>query len=295
MNLPALADFNLVAAHGGYASASRATQRPKASLSRHVVELEQSLGIRLIERAGRAFRLTDEGSALHARTKGLLAEIDEVASEMSVTRGQPRGKLRVSVPMTFGHVAMGRIAAEFLARFPEIELEVTVDDRLVDLIEEGYDAVIRVNPDPQSDLVGRCFYRDQLVIVAAPTIARPMPLGQGVPDAAIPAVVSVRASHLDTWIVIDQGSPLSFTRRAVLRVPTPLMMRDAALAGAGAAILGRDLVETYLAENRLVCWGTVPKGQVELWVLHTSRRLISSRVAAFSQFLCEQKNVMLHR
>lgn len=72
------------------------------------------------------------------------------------------------------------------------------------------------------------------------------------------------------------------------------MMRDAALAGAGVAILARDLVASDLAENRLVCWGAVPKGQVELWVLHTSRRLISSRVAAFSQFLCEQRNAMLH-
>jgi DNA-binding transcriptional LysR family regulator len=294
MNLPALADFNLVAAHGGYASASRASQRPKASLSRHVVELEQSLGIRLIERAGRAFRLTDEGSALHARTKGLLAEIDEVASEVSVARGQPRGKLRVSVPMTFGHVAMGRIAAQFLARFPEIELEVTVDDRLVDLIEEGYDAVIRVNPDPQSDLVGRCFHRDQLIIVAAPTIAHPTTLGEEASSVSIPAVVRARASHLDTWTAIDEGSQLSFVRRAVLRLPTPLMMRDAALAGAGAAILARDLVATDLAAKRLVCWGAVPKGQVELWVVHTSRRLVSSRVAAFSQFLCEQRNVMLH-
>jgi DNA-binding transcriptional LysR family regulator len=295
MNLPALADFNLVAAHGGYTSASRASLRPKATLSRHVVELEQALGVRLIERAGRSFRLTDEGRALHSRTNGLLAEIDEIASEMTHARGQPRGKMRVSVPVTFGQVAMGRIAAEFLARFPEIELEVTVEDRVVDLIEEGYDAVIRVNPNPQSDLIGRCFYRDQLVIVAAPTIARPMPSSRGTSDDSTPAVVSVRANQLDTWIAIDEGSPISFTRRAVLRLPTPLMMREAALAGAGAAILGRDLVESDLAENRLVCWGTVPKGQVELWVLHTSRRLISSRVAAFFQFLCEQRNIMRYR
>ncbi len=295
MNLLALADFNLVAAYGGYASASRAAQRPKATLSRHVVELEQILGIRLIERAGRSFRLTDEGRALHVRTKGLLAEIDEIASDMTLARGQPQGKMRVSVPVTFGHVAMGRIAADFLMRFPKIELEVTVDDRLVDLIEEGYDTVIRVNPHPSSDLVGRCFHRDQLVIVAAPTIARPMQLGDGLPGAAIPAVVSVHASHLDTWTAIEEGSQLSFVRSAVLWLPTPLMVRDAALAGAGVAILARNLVASDLSERRLVCWGAVPSGLVELWVLHTSRRLISARVAAFSQFLCDQGNVMQHR
>lgn len=292
MNLIALADFNLVAAHSGYASASRAAGRPKATLSRHVVELEQSLGIRLIERVGRSFRLTEEGRALHARTKGLLGEIEEIAGDISSARGQPKGKLRVSVPVTFGHMAMGRLATEFVARYPEIELEVTIDDRLVDLIEEGYDAVIRVNPSPSSDLVGRCFYRDRLVIVAPPKLERPVLGIDGLDGTATPAVVSVHAKQLDTWTAADGGSQFSFLRRAVLRLPVPLMMRDAVLAGAGAAILGRDLVASDLAAKRLVCWGEVPGSAIELWVLHTSRRLISSRVAAFSQFLCEQRNVM---
>ncbi len=292
MNLVALTDFNLVAANGGYASASRATQRPKATLSRHVVELEQSLGVRLIERVGRSFRLTEEGRALHARTKGLLGEIEEIAGDISSVRGQPKGKLRVSVPVTFGHMAMGRLATEFVARYPEIELEVTIDDRLVDLVEEGYDAVIRVNPGPTSDLVGRCFYRDHLVVVAPPMLARPVPSSEGLAGTAIPAVVGLRAKPLDTWTAVDGGSPFTFLRRAALRLPVPLMVRDAVVAGAGTAILGRDLVASDLAAKRLVCWGEVPGSAIELWVLHTSRRLISSRVAAFSQFLCEQRNVM---
>lgn len=282
MNLLALADFNLVAANGGYASASRVTRRPKATLSRHVVELEHSLGVRLIERAGRSFRLTDEGRALHARTNGLLVEIDEIADDISSARGHPKGKMRVSVPVTFGHIAMGRLAAAFVSRFPDIDLEVTIDDRLVDLIEEGYDAVIRVNPSTSSDLVGRCFYRDQLVIVAAPTMTRPVAMGVDFAAALIPAVVSVNAKPLDTWTAVDGDSQFSFLRRAALRLPVPLMMRDAVLAGAGAAILGRDLVASDLATGRLVCWGEVPDSAIALWVLHTSRRLISSRVAAFS-------------
>ncbi len=292
MNLVALADFNLVAAHGGYASASRAVGRPKATLSRHVVELEQSLGIRLIERVGRSFRLTQEGRALHERTNGLLGEIEEIAGEISSARGQPKGKLRLSVPVTFGHMAMGRLATEFVARFPEVDLEVTIEDRLVDLIEEGYDAVIRVNPSPNSDLVGRCFYRDQLLIVAPPTLARPAPGSDGLVGAATPAVVGLQAKPLDTWSALADGAQFSFMRRAVLRLPVPLMIRDAVLAGAGAAILARDLVASDLAAKRLVCWGEVPGGDIELWVLHTSRRLISSRVAAFSEFLCEQQNIM---
>jgi DNA-binding transcriptional LysR family regulator len=161
MDLAALTDFNLVATHGGFGRASRATGRPKTTMSRHVADLETQLGVRLIERTGRAFKLTEDGRALHARTEGLLLEISEVGRAVAEGNSSPRGTLRVSSTVTFGYAWMGRLSAEFVRHYPDIQLEVTLDDRLVDLIEEGYDAVIRVNPRPDSDLVGRCFHRDQ--------------------------------------------------------------------------------------------------------------------------------------
>ena len=99
MDLHDLADFNLVAAHGGFGKASRASDRPKATLSRRVRNLEEGLGVRLLERGAHSLRLTQEGKTLFGRTEGLLAEIAEIGAEIGEGRAKPRGRLRVSAPV----------------------------------------------------------------------------------------------------------------------------------------------------------------------------------------------------
>src|SRR5437870_3101792 len=106
MDMEALVDFNLVAAHGGFGRASRISERSKATLSRHVSELEQDLGVRLIERGSQSLRLTDEGRALHERTYGLLGEIQEAGEQIVLGASTPKGRLRVSAPVVFAHVAL---------------------------------------------------------------------------------------------------------------------------------------------------------------------------------------------
>ncbi|MDM0078148.1 LysR substrate-binding domain-containing protein [Variovorax sp. J2P1-59] len=282
MNFDTLADFNLVATHGGFGKASRASGRAKATLSRRVMELEESLGLRLLERGGRAFRLTQDGQVLYARTEGLLAEIEEVSKCLASGQAKgARGTLRISCPLLFAHTAMGRLAAEFIRRYPQVVIEVTTEDRMVDLVEENYDVVIRTNPPPDSELVGRCFLRDQKLVVAAPTIGRPRV------GAAVPAVLLASTSDTTPWRVQAANSQYEFLPSAVLRLSSICMVRDAALAGAGAAMLPSSLVREDLAEGRLVNWGEVMQGRVEVWALHTSRRLVSSKVSAFVQFLCD--------
>ena len=107
MDLLALADFNLVARHGGFGRAARAAGRPKATLSRRVSELEAALGIRLFERGARDLKLTEEGRALHQRTSALMTEIDETAAAIASGGERPRGHLRISAPMMFSQTAMG--------------------------------------------------------------------------------------------------------------------------------------------------------------------------------------------
>jgi len=280
MDLLALADFNLVASHGGFGRASRASGRPKATLSRRVMELEESLGVRLLERGQRTLRLTEEGSTLYARTEGLLSEVAEVGAAIAGGLTRPRGRLRVSAPLLFAHLALGRIAADFIAAYPEVRLEVTAEDRFVDLVEEGYDVVIRVNPSPDQDLVGRCFVRDQLLIVAPASLARPLPGSEPVPVRAV--VLSI-APDATLW----QGSDgLNLRPDPVLRLSSLVMVHDAVCAGAGAALLPPSIVKDDLASGRLVSWGKSDR-IVAMWALHTSRRLASSKVQAFVQFLCE--------
>lgn len=287
LNFQSLAEFNLVARHEGFGKASRASGRSKASLSRHVAELEEGLGVRLLERVGRSFRLTEEGKTLYNRTAGLLGEVSDAAQELTEGRGAPRGRLRVSAPVTFGNTAIGRLAAEFAVQYPEVQLEVTVEDHAVDLIADGYDVVIRVNPKPDDELVGRCFFRDRLAVVAAPSLVFPKATLDTDTLPSVPAIVGVGMPETGTWTIRSGDVKQTIHRHAVLRLPNPITIRDAALVGIGAAVLARKFIEDDIAKGRLVCWGEVPERAVEIWILHSSRRLVSSKVAAFVQFLCD--------
>src|SRR5438552_15148760 len=113
MDLLAIADFNLVARHGGFGRAARASGRPKATLSRRVAELESSLDLRLFERGSRALKLTQEGRLLFERAAALLSELDETAAAIASGVARPRGRLRVSAPLLFSQIAMGKIDAGF--------------------------------------------------------------------------------------------------------------------------------------------------------------------------------------
>ncbi|MBB5190993.1 DNA-binding transcriptional LysR family regulator [Silvimonas terrae] len=280
MDLDALRDFNLIATHGGLGKASRASGRPKATLSRRVMELEASLGVRLLERGSRSLRLTEAGASLFGRTAGLLHDIAEAGREISSGQAEPTGVLRISVPLLFSQVAMGRIAAGYVRLYPAVRLEVVAEDRMVDLVEEGFDIAIRTNPAADSALVGRCFLRDQMHVIA--------PVDQLCPNdgAAVPAVVSGTAATATPWSLQTDAGLRTLQPEPVLRLSSLIMVRDAVRAGAGAAMLPESLVADDLAAGRLVSWGQTTNHPVEVWVLHASRRLASSKVTSFVQYLC---------
>ena len=281
MDLLALADFNLVARHGGFGRASRATGRPKATLSRRVAELENSLGVRLLERGSHTPKLTEEGRALYERAGALLSELDEVTQAIASGGGRPRGPLRISAPLLFAQSAMGKLAAGFALKYPEVRLEVTAEDRPVDMVEEGYDRVIRVNPDPDETLIGRIFLRDRLVVVANPDVIRPAD------DVAVPAVVLSSSKSYVHWEVMTSEGLSRVVIDPVLRLSSIVMVRDAVRAGVGAGRLPLSLVSHDLAAGRLVPWGNAIGPEVALWALYPSRRLLSTRVSAFLGYLAE--------
>ncbi|MDR6413012.1 UNVERIFIED_ORG: DNA-binding transcriptional LysR family regulator [Burkholderia sp. 1595] len=287
LDITALANFNLVATHGGFGRASRASGQPKATLSRHVRALEESLGVRLVERGGRGLKLTPEGAILHARTVDPFGEIAQVAEELKSGIGRPRGVLRVSVPLLFAHTAMGRLGAAFLTAHPEVRLEVTAEDRLVDLVGDGYDVVVRFNPRPDDALVGRRFLSDQLVLVAPPDLRQPYADAAAPGDIELRAIVRTGRTEVGPWTVVDAaGCVRTYRPRPVLCFSTPLLIRNAVLAGAGAAMVPRFAVAEDIAARRVVEWGVAQAPAIEGWVLHASRRLVSPKVSAFVDFLC---------
>lgn len=280
MDLQALSDFNLVASHGGFGRAARLSGRPKATLSRRVAELEQDLGVRLIERGSQRLRLTDEGHALHARTDALLAEVREAGEAVALGAATPKGRLRVSAPIVLAHAALGRIGARFALAYPEVQLEIVADDRKVDPVEDGFDLVIRIDPSPDDRLVGRMFLTDQRWIVARPDMPRPAPSPDGSP-AMVQAVLMSATPPGTVWHFSDGGRDIALQPEPVLRLSSLLMVHDAVRAAAGAAMLPKLLVEDDVAAGRLALWGVQTGPPVEIWALQNSRLLVGAKTRAF--------------
>jgi DNA-binding transcriptional LysR family regulator len=286
MNIAALSDFHLIAAHGGLNKASRISGKPKATLSRHVRDLEDSLGVRLVHRGARALRLTEEGQALHERTYELLREIVAVGESLASGVAIPRGNLRVSAPVLLSHAVLARLAPRFIAKYSEVTLEIVADDRQVDLFEEGFDVAVRVNPRPDTSIVGRCIVKDEMLVVAAPSIELPKGRGSRTPPR-VPAVSLTSSTSNEPWRFVTGHKERMIQPDFRMRLSSLLMVREVVREGGGIAALPASMLVEDLAQGRLVVWGTLPERRVEIWVLHSSRRLVSSKVSAFVSFLAD--------
>lgn len=280
MDLNALREFVVVALHGGFGAASRQSGIPKASLSRRVRQLEDELGVRLIDRSSHAFRLTPEGELLRQDAAPLLAELAQLQERMHPDQ-EPRGPLRISAPVLLAHSTLGALAAEYRRRHPLVQLEIVGEDRFVDLIADGYDAVIRANPQENADYIGRCFLRERQVLVVS-SAAGQLEQKQPLPLVCLPQ----RADQTQLTIQRD-GQEVTLQTTTVLALSSPLMIRDAVLAGAGAGILPPSLIRQELQDGLLREIGALADSEVAIWLLYPSRRHVSSRLRAFSDLLLE--------
>jgi DNA-binding transcriptional LysR family regulator len=248
-----------------------------------VADLEDALGVRLIERGGQSLALTVAGRGLLSRTEGPMHEVAEALAAARDGMDTPRGLLRVAAPQLFAHVALGGLAAGFVARYPDVHIEAVAEDRIVDLVDERFDVAIRINPRKDSDLVGRRFAHDRMLLVAPPSMVRPG--DEGGDPFPVRAVVTSSHRDGDVWSVRD--SRRAIAPQPVLRLSSLSMVRDAVATGAGAALLPQSIARDLLRSGRLVTWGIVGD-DVDMWVLHTSRRLESPKVRAFVDFMANQ-------
>lgn len=163
-----MASFVAVVEAGSFVAAAEALGLSKAAVSRHVGDLERRLGARLLHRTTRRLSLTDDGQRFHARARDLLAAIDEAESEIASRSGEPAGRLRINAPLTFGVMHLAQLWGRFAARHPKVSLEIDLSDRVVDLVEEGYDLAVRITNLPNSQLVSRTLASSRMVLCASP-------------------------------------------------------------------------------------------------------------------------------
>jgi DNA-binding transcriptional LysR family regulator len=287
--LSAIRTFCKVAALESFVAAARALRVSPGVVSKHVGALEDEVGARLVQRSTRHASLTPAGARFYERCAAALAELDLALDEVQGATREPRGPLRVAAPHAFVETWIAPHLAEFATRFPDVRLEVEAAEREVDLIDEALDIAIRITAElPESRLVARRLARWPLVLCASPGyLAR----------RGAPRTLAALADH--EWVVAPRHAsadavrvPLAAQRAratgAVVRVASSsdMVLRAAALGGAGLAVLPRPLVDPDLGAGRLV---TVldehPLVELAVYAVYASRRHLSPNVRVFVDFL----------
>lgn len=253
-NLNALAAFREVAKAGGYAAAERATGQSRATLSRSVIALEKDLGVRLIERSRRSFRLTESGTQLFSRCNDLLAQIDEAVAMVDAEQPEPRGLIHIAAPPSLLQLGLGEVMREFLQRFPKVRLHIDVSNREVDVRHEPVDFVLRARTqmDYPSDFVPVRLLTMELVLVAHPRWRKHFKPTLKETLEMVPTIAWTGLSGQSHWRLVDAAGALhELPLEPRLIADDMASLRASVLEGIGMAIIPRIYVEEDIALGRL--------------------------------------------
>ena len=273
----------------GFSAAARRKGRSKALLSKYVRELEDELGALLLNRTTRQFSLTEAGHTYYRRASEIVREVDSLADVVRDSAGEPRGRIKLSAPRSLADSEVGVSLIDFARAHPGIVLDIRLDDRFVDLVEEGFDLAIRVTRLENSSLIARRLAPFTLRLCAAPelieragTPARPQDL------AALPCLVDTNGRWLANWPFREppSGETFSVAVSGPIEVNSPLAARMAAEAGLGFAILPDFVAAPALQSGRLVSvlseWLPLGGG---IFAVYPHRRYLPAKVRALVDFL----------
>ena len=282
--------FLKVAELGSYSAAAVRLGMSKSTVSKHVAALEARLGIRLLNRTTRRLSLTEGGQIF--RDRGLTVIDAMAAAEQCVTRltEAPRGKLKVNAPMTFGIRYLSPILPRFLETYPEVELELSLNDRRVDLIDEGYDLAVRIGKLDDSSLIARKLARTTLACVASPAyLERHKPPTH---PNELSAHACLRYSYSLTpgeWRFDRDGETVRVRVDGRYVANNGDVIREAAIAGLGVSCQPLFFLRDELAQGRLLClledW-SMP--ELVVHAVYPESRHVSPKLRAFIDFLVVQ-------
>jgi len=287
----AITAFAKVVEAGSFVRAAERLATSVSAVSRHVAELEAHLDVRLLNRTTRRLSLTESGTAFYQRCVQLLADLDEAEQSATASAIAPRGTLRLSASVTFGERHLAPAIAAFIERYPDMHFDVELSDRAVDLVEEGFDAALRIGAIGSQNLVGRPVGETRLVCCAAPDYLR----RRGVPKrpeelAGHECLTYEYASQRNVWLFREGDGSL----------------RQVKVSGAVHANSGRFLATLAVAargiayEPDFICGPDIRAGRLvpillefrpapaSIQLVYPSRRHLSAKVRAFAEFLRER-------
>ena len=272
---------------GGFSAAARQYGRSKALLSKYVTDLEDYLGVRLMNRTTRKLSLTEAGEAYYRESSQLLQQLDDLDASISDQTSAPRGLLRVSAPRNFGERTLAPAIFEFLKKFPDVSLDLRLEDRYVDLVDEGVDVALRISTMTDSSLIARKIADMHLRIIGAPSLIKK----HGVPKTpealrAMPCIVDTNLQGQANWRFVEDGKTVSVHVGGPVRVNSPLAALQAATMGLGFAAMPSYLADPAIESGDLVSVleDFVPAGQT-LQAVYPHRRHLAGKVRALIDHL----------
>ncbi len=292
MDLNDIVVFTKVVETKSFTGAAEALGLPKSTVSRKLAQLEERLGVRLVQRTTRKLALTEIGEAYYARCSRIVADV--AAAEQLVTDMQstPRGRLRVTATVDFSTKFLGEIVAEFLAAHRDINIELEASDRVVDLIEEGFDVAVRFGQMPESTLIARRLCSVKLIVVAAPSYLQRTQTPKQIEDLDDhDHVLFTPVSRNQTWTLVNGDATYEFGGPARLATNNYGAVHDLAVAGGGIALVSDFMVNEELGDGRLVQllpeWGTRP---TEVHAVYPARQNLPPRLTLFLDHMARALN-----
>ncbi len=273
----------------GFSAAARKIGRSKALLSKYVRELEDELGALLLNRTTRQFSLTEAGHTYYQRASQLIREIDTLQETVRDASGDVKGRIKLSAPRTLADTFYGQSLIDFAVAHPDIILDIRLDDRFVDLVEEGFDLAIRITKMEDSSLIVRRLAPFSVLPVASPDLlARTPDLNRPQDLARLPCILDTNARSLSNWTFTGpDGVPISVAVKPRLEVNSPFPARQAAVAGLGFTLLPDFVAAPEIDAGRLVRilpeYKSASSGGI--YAVYPHRRYLPAKIRVLVDFL----------
>ena len=291
--LTSLKVFRQVVESRSFVGAAERMDMSTAMASKHVMHVERRLGVRLLNRNSRSLSLTEPGRLYFEKCKAILRDLEDTEIELGSLGGTPSGTLRVTCPSWFASQRLANLLAQYRECYPQVVVDVSFDDRFVDLVEEGYDLALRVTassaPSPEAlpaDLIARGVRPVPFLLAASREYLKRKGVPQSPGDLAEHDCVAVGNMH--SWKFVGEEERNAVPARIVLRYRSMAGVANAISAGLGLAALPAILFEEPAFRDVLIPVLTdYPLRQPELYMVYSSRRYVPSKIRSFMEFFLE--------
>lgn len=293
--LKSLLLFMRSAQHQSFSEAARQLGMSPSAVSRAVLRLEDDLGIRLLQRTTRSLTLTDDGRRFYDRCQQILDELEEAELELKQSQAHPTGTLRLDLTIALGKLYIAPQLPRFAAQYPDLKLNVSFSDRMIDMIEEGIDATVRVGTGSDSRLVMRSLATMHFLTCAAPAYLKKMGVPKTPQDLTKHRCVNFiypQTRREFEWKFEQNGKAIALTVPSYLLFDHAEVVVDAAVQGAGIIQLPKYIMAEAIARQELqpVLQDYVPKLGMPIAVVYPQKRHLSAKVRVFVDFMVELMN-----